>query len=314
VIKWWIEQKSPVQSNLSISLSSFDEKPSMYRLVLDYGGWRWAVNRTFGDIKTFYVNLCRHDKTTFFRLQHHFPIVGSRREGAAKHAQNYNARVAAFLANVAECLDPVLYHPLRGLIQFDQGLAPYFECVSVAQSAWRGYISRQYNQPLMLFVHERALVAGYDMDRKRYFHCWQLAVMCTKVLLGRDPRGMHQEVLKLAALGVPPSMFTDAVKQLHLNGDMGTLSYHFQAGWVFRQRLELGGASLSSGRHQGGLDSLTGSAMLDGNNNISLSGVDLIVANELLGEVVCEEVFFEVLRALSEPFPFDPMTDYGLYY
>ena len=310
-VNWWIDVDSSVQSNLTIKLGSYDDKPSIYNLSIDYGGWKWAVSRTFGDIKTFYVNLCRHDKTTFFRLSHHFPIVGTRREGTLKHAKNYNVRVAAFLVDIATKIDPLLYTPLLSLLRFEEGMETFIACVRRCQGAWRGYNSRRYNAPIMSYVHAKALVAGYDIDRRRYFHCWQLAIVCTKVLLSKDPREVHQEVLKLSALRVPAAMFTESAKALSLNGDVGTLSFHFQAGWMFRQQIDSFGFQGSGVQYAPGIDGASIALLADDPvSSIPMFGFDLVLANELLSEVVCEEVFFEALRSLSHAFPFDPMTDY----
>ena len=77
--KWLDETR--LESHLTITITTYDTSPQRrYRLEMNVGGWRWALWRSFADIKLFYVNLCRTDKSTFTKINHHFPIVGSRNE------------------------------------------------------------------------------------------------------------------------------------------------------------------------------------------------------------------------------------------
>ena len=295
---WWIDEYSAVQSTLAVNLSSYDDKPHMYQLDVTYGGWSWSVSRSFSDIKNFYVNLCRHDKSTFYRLQHHFPIVGSRREGTWKHAIDYNTRVANFLYEVAHTIDPVLYEPLRDLLMFNYGMAHFMSLVVRCQATFRGYLERKHNAPLMYFVRERAQLATYDIDRKRYFHCWQLAVICCRVLICKMTRDVHQEVLRLKALAVPDKMFGANVRQLSLTGDVGAVSFHPSLGWIFCQSLE---------HHQPVHDMTMVHALIDMERRnharpLQLPGIDVAVANDILAEVLCEDVFFEAIRQNSKPY------------
>jgi hypothetical protein len=300
---WWTEDNE-VQSCLSIEMSYFDEQPQLYRLEMDFGGWKWAVLRTFGDIKNFYVNLCRHDRSTFSRLQNHFPIVGSRREGVwhAKHADDYNSRVAVFLRVISQKLDCLLCPLLRELLQVDEGLYNYLECLERAQSVWRGYVTRCLNEPVVDYVRHRALVLTYDLDRERFYHCWQLAKICVNLVLGKTPIPVHQETLRLHTMSIGADMYADFVKQMVLETELGLLFFTPEGEWTYRQRI------FDHWEAEPLSDIFLWEALA-----VSVSegfAVDSEVCNDLISEVICETIFFEIFSAASPRFVVEEFKDY----
>ena len=318
---WWNED-IPVPSSLLITVTGYEPEVMRFRLEMSYGGWRWALWRTFNDIKTFYVTVAKLDRTCFVRLQNHFPIVGSRREGSRRHANNYYNRISSFLTSIAERVCPINCPLLSHFIRFDLGIAPYVPLLVKAQSIWRAYSSRKYHAPILDFVREKALVVSYDLDRRKFSHLYQLAIICANVLLSREAIVVHKAVLTIHALRVPPAIYLQPVKEFLLDGDVGTLSFDSTRGeWVFHQRLTYdklprqrpalplplplpsspnkgatSGSNASPMSQSGGGGAIRPTLSL---TNASLSGADIGIANDLLTECICEAIFFEALTACS---------------
>ena len=280
----WLDDLG-LDSYLRINVTAFDTNPLRYRLEVNIGGWIWALWRTFADIKVFYVNLCRLDKTSFVRLQNHFPIVGSRREGSTRHAATYFNRIKAFLNTIALKIDFIGCKSLRELIRFDKGMQPYIYYLIKAQALYRGYRGRHIHAPMIAYIKEKALMINFDMDRRRFGHLWQLAQISSRILLTKEPVILHKEILKLYNLAIPPQMYAPPIRNLVLDGDVGTLTF-IKGEWVFHQAMATPAYTRAS---------LASDVAL----YATVSGMDIAVANALLAEVVCESVFFDVYKGLS---------------